>query len=149
MLEDFIQANDVKGQIIEFKEEVARCSQVAEIEEYTPVAKSILFAYNEGNAFVLAIVEGKKKINQSKLAAAIGAKHCRLASPDEVLRVTGYEVGGVPPISIYGVPTIVDPGVLEHEWVLAGGGSKFALLKIRSEEILRVGWEVRMEGIAQ
>lgn len=148
MLEDFIQANDVKGQILHFDEEVAHCSQVTEIEEYTPVAKSILFACEE-KGFVLAIVEGKKKISQSKLAHAMNAKHCRLATPDEVASVTGYEVGGVPPISIYGIPTILDPGVLTHEWILAGGGDKFSLLKIRSEEIPRVGWEVRIEAIAQ
>lgn len=149
MLEDFIQANDVKGKIIRFDEEVARCSQVAELEEYTPVAKSILFACEEGKGFVLAIVEGKKKISQSKLAHAVGAKHCRLATPEEVLSSTGYEVGGVPPISIYGIQTILDPGVLTHEWVLAGGGDKFSLLKIRPEEITRTGWEVRVEDIAQ
>ncbi|QQR92387.1 MAG: YbaK/EbsC family protein [Candidatus Iainarchaeum archaeon] len=148
MLEDFIQANDVKGKIITFEQEVAHCSQVAEIEEYTPVAKSILFAC-EDKGFVLAIVEGKKKINQTKLAHAIGTKHCRLATAEEVLSVTGYEAGGVPPISIYGIPTILDPGVLAHEWVLTGGGDKFSLLKIRSEEITRVGWDVRVEAIAQ
>jgi prolyl-tRNA editing enzyme YbaK/EbsC (Cys-tRNA(Pro) deacylase) len=149
MIEDFIQANDVKAQILEFEEEVARCDQVHDLEKALPVAKTILFACDEEKKFVLAIVEGKKKVSQSKLAHAIGAKHCRLATHDEVELVTGYEVGGVPPISIYGTPTILDPGVLQHVWVLAGGGTKFSLLKIMSKEIERVGYEVKVEDIVQ
>lgn len=147
MLEDFLQANDVKGQILEFEEEVARCNQVTELEQTIPVAKSILFAHEKG--FVLAIIEGKKKVSQSKLAKCVGATHCRLATAAEVENVTGYMVGAVPPISIYGVETILDPGVLSHIWVLAGGGSTHALLKIQSKEIERVGYEVRVEAIAQ
>lgn len=82
---------------------------------------------------LLVIVDGESRVSLPKLEKRFGK--CRFAKPKEVKELTGYEVGGVPPV---GVPlkTIVDPKVLENEYVIGGGGTTERLLRIRPEKIV-------------
>jgi prolyl-tRNA editing enzyme YbaK/EbsC (Cys-tRNA(Pro) deacylase) len=145
MLEDFIQTNGINAQILTFDEEVATSRQAREMEQNLPIVKTILLAHEKG--FVLAILHSRDKISFSKIEAILSTKNIRLATPAEVEEVTGYVVGGVPPISIYGSPTLIDEKVLTHAWVMAGGGTPFALLKINTKDILAHAYEPVVEKI--
>ena len=60
-------------------------------------------------------------------------------SADDVLRVTGYPVGAVPPFPLKtDVPAYIDPKVLEVDVVYCGGGDVDALLEVPTEELARV-----------
>mgnify|MGYP001570472264 FL=1 len=151
MLDDYIENEAIIGQILTFDEEVKNCKQVDELALELPVVKTILFAYagEKGTEYVLGIVEGSRRTSLTKLEALVKGKKMRLASAEEVFNVTGYEVGAVPPISIFGTKTYVDTGVLAHAWVLAGGGTKFSLLKIQTSEILRCAYEASVADISE
>jgi len=99
--------------------------------ERRQVIKSLVIISESGP--LLVIVDGESRVSMAKLEAKFGG--CRFASPREVRELTGYEVGGVPPI---GVPlrTIMDQRVLENEYVIGGGGAIDRLLRIRPERIL-------------
>jgi len=81
-------------------------------------------------------------IEQRALASTfgVGRKKVKLADPETVLQMTGYPVGTVPP---FGHPqslrTIIDPRVLEHAQIYAGGGEHNAMLRLEnSQDIVRV-----------
>ena len=82
---------------------------------------------------LLVIVDGDSRVSLPKLEKKFGK--CRFAKPKEVKELTGYEVGGVPPV---GVPlrTIIDQRVLENEHVIGGGGAVDKLIRIRPERIV-------------
>jgi prolyl-tRNA editing enzyme YbaK/EbsC (Cys-tRNA(Pro) deacylase) len=62
-----------------------------------------------------------------------------LARADDVLRVTGYPVGAVPPFPLKSeVPAYMDPKVLDMDVVYCGGGDVDALLEVPTEELARV-----------
>ena len=94
------------------------------------VIKSLVIVSESGP--LLVIVDGESRISMSKLEKKFGK--CRFAKPKEVKEITGYEVGGVPPV---GVPlkTVIDPKVLENEYVIGGGGTTERLLRIKPEKI--------------
>jgi prolyl-tRNA editing enzyme YbaK/EbsC (Cys-tRNA(Pro) deacylase) len=95
------------------------------------VIKSLVIVSENGP--LLVIVDGESKVSMKKLERLFGK--CRFARPREVKELTGYEVGGVPPV---GVPlrTVVDPKVLENEYVIGGGGTIDRLLKIEPQKIV-------------
>ncbi len=146
MLDEYIAVNELNAQIMHFNEEVANSRQSAQVESTFPGVKTILLAHEKG--FVLAIAEGVRKINFKAIETILQTHNVRLATPKEVEEVTGYEVGGVPPISIYGTPTLIDERVMSHAWVMAGGGDKFSLLKIQTRDILEHAFEARVAAIA-
>ncbi|MEK6902329.1 MAG: YbaK/EbsC family protein [archaeon] len=146
MLEDFIETNEIMAEIKVFDVEVKTSAQAELAEQSHPVVKTIVLAHDKG--FVLAILLATQKVDFSAIAHLLKTAHVRLATPGEVEEVPGYEVGAVPPISIYGTPSLIDPAVFNHPWVLAGGGTKFALLKMQSKDILTHAYEPLVEKIA-
>jgi Cys-tRNA(Pro) deacylase len=102
------------------------------------IAKSLLAHLSDGR-FVLCILRGDQRLDRKKLCRAAGAKHMSLAKADDVLRVTGYPVGAVPPFPLKSeVPAYMDPQVLEVDMVYCGGGDVDALVEVPTEELARV-----------
>ncbi len=147
MLDDYIQTNGLNATILHFEEEVAHCAQARVLEKTHPIVKTIVLAHDKG--YALAIVEGTKHVDLEAIKALLETHKVRLATPEEVEQVTGYSVGGVPPISIYGTPTLIDEGVLTHAWVVAGGGDKNSLLKIQTRDILEHAYEPTVVHVAK
>jgi prolyl-tRNA editing enzyme YbaK/EbsC (Cys-tRNA(Pro) deacylase) len=97
--------------------------------------KTVVFV-SEGKA-ILAIVKGTDRASSKRIAKVIDAEKPKLATPDEAQKLTGYAVGGTPPVSIIGVQVLVDPNVLEMNEVVGGGGSDHHLLRIKPEDIVK------------
>lgn len=121
------------GEIIILNELVKTVEQAAKATGSKPenIIKSLVFIGEKEP--VLVIVPGHKKVDLSKLKSIVG--RCRLARPDEVERLTGFTVGGMPPV---GVPlrTIVDKSLLDKDVVIGGGGDINKLCRIDVKKII-------------
>ncbi|UCD45768.1 MAG: hypothetical protein JSV27_04590 [Candidatus Bathyarchaeota archaeon] len=104
----------------------------AEPEDFV---KSICMVDKEGRAIV-AIVKGEDRASTSRVAKALGINRPRVAYPGEILALTGFPVGGTPGFG-YDATFLVDPRVLEKETVYLGGGSKKALVRMSTKELVR------------
>ncbi len=148
VLSDFLLANKVRAVLVESRNEVHTAAQAAK-ELNVPlssIVKSVLFMV-DGEP-VLVVLPGSARVSVSKVCALRNAKECRLAFPEEVVECTGYEVGAVPPISVYGIPTLLDEQLKAKEQLVCGGGSLKRLLKISLQEIERVGFDVRVADVS-
>jgi len=122
------------GEIINVGKPVKTVEQAVKATGSNPkqIIKSLLFISEKEP--VLVIVDGESKVDLNKLAKIIGGK-VRLATPEEVKQITGFEVGAVPPVGVE-VKTIVDPKVLEYKFVIGGGGRINRLSKLNPEKIV-------------
>jgi len=107
------------------------------------IVKSILCVVKDGGdpKYVLAIACGTAYVDRRLIAAhyAVGHKRVRLAFPEEVLAVTGYAVGAMPPFGHrQPLPTLIDRRVLALPVVFAGGGDENAMLRLDPREIARI-----------
>lgn len=101
------------------------------------IVKSILFLVDDQP--VLTITCGTAHVDRRAIADlyAVGKKRIKLASPQSVLSLTGYEVGSMPPFGHRQLlRSLLDKQVLEMPTVFAGGGAENALLRISPEDIL-------------
>lgn len=125
-LEDLVRR--LGGEILKTRREVLTVKQAAE-EIGVPedqIIKTLVVMTPKGA--LLAILDGRSRLDLSKLNG-------RLATPDEVRELTGFEVGEVPPV---GIPmrTLVDSRVLEKDFVYGGGGSRRKLVRISPKAIV-------------
>ncbi len=97
--------------------------------------KSICMVDGDGGVIV-AIVKGEDRASTSRVARALGIERPRVASPDEILGLTGFPVGGTPGFG-FDARFLVDPRVLEKERVYLGGGSECALVNMPTRELVR------------
>ena len=110
------------------------------------VVKSLVFYLDDTPTLVL--VPGDAVADEDRLLAAMGCRRVRLARAQEVLTLTGYRRGAVPPCGLATpLPVVADPRVFAPPVVYCGGGTTTTMLKLRSQD-LRGLLAPRLEEIA-
>lgn len=88
--------------------------------EVAAIVKSLVFM--AGAEPVLVLTSGARRVDTDALGRLLGAP-VRRADAETVRRVTGYAIGGVPPVGhAQPLRTLADPALLRHEEVWAAGG---------------------------
>jgi prolyl-tRNA editing enzyme YbaK/EbsC (Cys-tRNA(Pro) deacylase) len=101
------------------------------------IVKSLLFDC-DGRS-VLALVPGDRRADPRKVAAAAGAERAKVAGPDRVLEVTGFEAGAVAPFPLSEIDRVlVDPRLLRYDRVWIGAGSRRHLASLPPPELVRL-----------
>jgi len=93
-----------------------------------------------GKKFVMLIVPGDKKFNESKVKQALGAKEVRFATEQEVGEITdGVQVGGVPPFgNLFGLAVYADKGVFGNDEVIFNAGDRAFSIAMQSADWRKV-----------
>lgn len=85
--------------------------------------------------FFMCVVSGHKRLDLKKIKVMLECKNVSLASPEDVLKVTGLEIGKVPPFPfLFDLEGYVDQGVLDNEFVVFSAGSHFKSVRMLSED---------------
>jgi prolyl-tRNA editing enzyme YbaK/EbsC (Cys-tRNA(Pro) deacylase) len=135
-LQNFIYQDKLDAEIVIFNESVHSTETSKKALGVGPekVLKSIVL---KGDGLFVCILQGSEKVDFGKLRKILNTKNLRTANPEEVLALTGYIVGGVPPFGYEAIFYLDQKAcdTLKDEYVYAGGGSPRALLKTKIEEI--------------
>jgi prolyl-tRNA editing enzyme YbaK/EbsC (Cys-tRNA(Pro) deacylase) len=134
-----LRAQGVDARLEEFAQGTPTAADAADAVGCEPaqIVKSLLFVCD--TLPVLALVPGDERADPAKIASAAVARAARIARPEEVLSVTGFEPGAVAPFPAPNVSRVlIDRSLLEHEIVWIGAGSKRHLAGLEPLELLRV-----------
>jgi Cys-tRNA(Pro) deacylase len=102
------------------------------------IVKSLLFETDDGQP-VVALVPGDRRADSGKIAVAAGAAKVRIASPERVREITGFEPGAVAPFPLTRVRRIfVEPALMAHERVWVGAGSERHMAGLAPAELVRL-----------
>ena len=139
-LQAYMEQEGISGEIVYLDVPTPTVEIAAEAVgvQVDQIVKSILFVVKD--EVVLAVACGVLRVEKRVLAAkyGVGRKKVKLADAETVLEATGYLVGTVPPFGHRTpIPTLLDPRVLDHDEVYAGGGGENALVRLNSTEILK------------
>jgi prolyl-tRNA editing enzyme YbaK/EbsC (Cys-tRNA(Pro) deacylase) len=110
--------------------------------EVGAIANSLVF--DADGAPLLVLASGAHRVDTAKVAALVGVRRVRRASPEAVLAATGQEVGGVAPVG-HPAPlrTVVDADLAAHPVLWAGGGDHHTMVAVTFDDLVRVtGGEV-------
>jgi Cys-tRNA(Pro) deacylase len=140
-LQQFIDQNQIVAEILPMEKDTPTVPDAARalgVEE-DQIIKSLVFVV-DGQP-MLVITNGTRKIDNRLVARhyGVGRKRAKMTHAEQALEITGYVVGAMPPFGHRTrLRTIVDPGVVDHQEIFGGGGEIDALLRLASEELLRV-----------
>ncbi|RME53950.1 hypothetical protein D6783_00300 [Candidatus Woesearchaeota archaeon] len=91
-----------------------------------------------GVLFFQCVVSGHLRLSLRKVKEVLGMKNVSLAPPEDVRRVTGLEVGTIPPFGgLFRLPVYVDRSVLARKYVVFSAGSHYVSVRMRSSDFLR------------
>lgn len=141
----------VPSRVVELPASTRTAAEAAAAVGTTParIAKSLVFLTAD-NQPVLVIASGANRVDVAKLAREVG-KPVRLADADTVKRLTGFGIGGVPPVGHeIQPPTLIDQDLLQFDTVWAAAGTPHAVFPIAPADLVRVTGgrvaELRAEG---
>jgi len=119
-----LKAMDIPHQVFRHPGPVQSLEQAAleRGQEPEQVIRSILFRVAKGE-YIMALMAGPDQISWSALRKYLGQSRLTTAKREEVLQVTGYELGAVAPFGLpFPLRILVDESVLEQEEVSIGSG---------------------------
>lgn len=135
-----IAKNGLRAQIFEFFETVETVLKASQLmrEPSDKIVKTLLVKVGS-KEYLALIVRGDRKVDYNKLNTYLGCE-ARLANADDVLNILKVPIGAVSPLlnGILRMRKIVDPRILEKEYVVCGGGSLRTLVKINTEDLIRL-----------
>ncbi len=102
--------------------------------ELGQIVKSLVFVVPAGDGAlepVLCLVSGVNRVDMARLAAVIGEPSIRRASAREANDLTGFTIGGIPPIG-HAKPlrVVMDPDLDRYETVWAAAGLPNAVFPV-------------------
>ncbi|MBI5167617.1 MAG: YbaK/EbsC family protein [candidate division NC10 bacterium] len=136
-------------QVREFAESTKTSQEAADAVgcSVAQIVKSLLFLVDERHYLVLT--SGANRVDAAKLNALTGGGKVRLADAETVRRVTGYAIGGVPPIGHKEeIPTLSDETLMRFEVVYAAAGTPNAVFPISPQDLQRIT-KGRVAAVAQ
>jgi prolyl-tRNA editing enzyme YbaK/EbsC (Cys-tRNA(Pro) deacylase) len=115
----------------------ARAAAAALGCELGQIVKSVVLVCDE--AYVVVLVPGDRRADEVGVATAVGAAKVRLARPEEVLRATGFEPGGVAPFPHLAVAQVLlDKTLLGEKAVWIGAGTTDHMAALASVDLQRL-----------
>lgn len=105
--------------------------------ELGSIVKSLVFLADGRIALVL--VSGDRRADSAKLAKVLGARDIRIATAEEVKNLTGFAIGGVPPVGHReAFRTIIDRTLGRFETVYAAAGSPRAIFPVTFQQLVEL-----------
>ena len=139
-LQAYLRRHQVQAEVLRFKRHTRT---VADAEKQLEVSreriiKSMLLIDENGHP-ILAIVTGDKKVDKKKLAEILKVRKIEISDAKEVVQLTGYESGALPPVGHKTqIRTFIDHKVMTFKSVFGGGGEVDCLLEINPHDIKRL-----------
>ena len=101
--------------------------------EIGQIVKSLVFVApgGEGHRPILCLVSGPNRVDVARLAAVVGEPDVRRATAAEAKDLTGFTIGGIPPIG-HGrsIRVVMDPDLGRFQVVWAAAGTATAVFPV-------------------
>jgi len=113
------------------------------------VIRSIVFRLGEGN-FIMMLIAGPSQVSWSTLRSYLGQSRLTMASPDEVLQATGYQIGTVSPIGLPAPMRILaDAGAFAFDEISFGSGQRSVAIMMKSKDLKELLPNIELGDFAQ
>jgi len=112
------------------------------------IVKSLIFKGAVSGKPILVLTSGANRVNEKRISGYAGENILR-ADPEFVRAVTGYAIGGVPPVGhISPMETYLDEDLLQYPEIWAAAGTPNAVFNLTPAELQRMtkGRVVNVKG---
>ena len=117
------------------------CTSIDQARALGIEARQVLktVAVRAAGGYALMAIPATGRLDLHLARAAVGDRHARLATEQELLRdFPDCELGALPPLgSLLGAPLYVDQEVLRHETVVFAAGSQTESVQLKTADLLR------------
>jgi len=139
-VQDVLQRFGVACQVVELpaSTRTAKDAAAAICCTVEQIVKSLIFAGANTNRPVLVIASGPNRVNENRIGELF-TEPIKKADADFVRDVTGYAIGGVPPVGhLTDIETFIDEDLLQYKEIWAAAGTPNAVFKLTPSELTKI-----------
>jgi len=136
---EFIKETKLPLNIIELDADTSTAYLAAKAlgTEVGQIAKSILFKASN-NQFFMIVAAGDIKIDNKAVKKLVGSR-ARMANSEEVLEITGFNIGGVCPFALkHHIPIYLDDSLQCYDIVYTAAGTSNTVLPITYQQLRQI-----------
>ena len=116
------------------------------IDEHT-IVKTLVFETNEKKPLIV-LMHGDREVSTKNLARHLSVKSVAAASPENVTRLMGYQVGGTSPFGTRSrLPVYAERTIFDLERIFINGGKRGFLVEIEPDVLKLIAAEEVEVGI--
>ena len=126
--------------VIEFTESTRTAQEAADRVgcQLGQIVKSLIFRGRSSNKGILVLTSGLNRVDENKISQYAGESIGR-ADPEFVRTVTGFSIGGVPPVGhVQPLETYIDEDLLQYTDVWAAAGTPNAVFQLPSSDLVKI-----------
>ena len=123
--------------VIEFPESTRTAQEAADRVGCTlgQIVKSLIFRGKTTNKAILVLTSGANRVDEKRISELVGEKILR-AEPEFVREVTGFAIGGVPPVGHTAIlETFLDEDLMEYPLIWAAAGTPNAVFELTPSDL--------------
>lgn len=106
--------------------------------ELGQIVKSLIFRGKDSGKPILVLTSGANRVDEKRIAEYAGEPIVR-AEADFVRAVTGFAIGGVPPIGhAQPIETYLDEDFLQYATVWAAAGTPNAIFELKTDDLQKM-----------
>ena len=136
-VQDVIAARGFPCQVIEFAESTRTSQEAADRAGCSlgQITKSMIFKGQASGKPILVLTSGSNRVDEGRISAYAGELIGR-ADPDFVRAVTGFAIGGVPPLGhTQRMEAYLDEDLMQYETVWAAAGTPKAIFELTPAQL--------------
>lgn len=139
LIQEFLKEKGIDTRVVEFSESTRTALEAAAAIgcEVQQIAKSLIFKTKNTRRPVLVLASGPNRVNEKNIATQI-KEDIERADPQFVKEVTGFAIGGVPPLGHKKKIdlTFIDEDLLQWEEIWAAAGMPNAVFNIKPQDLV-------------
>ncbi len=139
-IQDLIKSLGYDYAVIEQAESTRTAQEAADRAgcELGQIVKSLIFRGKTSGKPILVLTSGANRVDEKRIAEYAGEPIGR-ADPDFVRTVTGFAIGGVPPIGhTEKMETYLDEDFLQYQTIWAAAGTPNAIFELRTDDLQKM-----------
>ena len=106
--------------------------------ELGQIVKSLIFKGRESGKPILILTSGANRVDEKRISGYAG-EHIGRADADFVRAVTGFAIGGVPPVGyVQKMETYLDEDFLQYHTIWAAAGTPNAIFELKTEDLQKM-----------
>ena len=135
----YLESKGIPFRLFHHPGPIQNLAQAAQERGQSPdqVVRSLLFRLSEGQ-FVMVLVAGDHQVSWPVLRKHFGQSRLTMASREEVLTATGYQLGAVSPFGLpQPISILIDESVFAQEEISLGSGVRGTAVILKTADFLR------------
>jgi Cys-tRNA(Pro) deacylase len=102
------------------------------------IVKSLVFKGKQSQQPILVATCGANRVNVKAIQQSV-AEPVKMANPEFVRRMTGFAIGGVPPVGHDHPLTIfIDEDLLQYDEIWAAAGTPHAVFRLTPDDLIKI-----------